>query len=236
MFRKMVLAGAVLMIAGSAGAQTTGAWSSVTDVNGLLTVTSGAAVPPTSWGLHAAFNNTGVSNQTAFVTDITPSVEGRYRARFYFNANSVDPGQAQGHKRIQMMLAQQDATNFRLVAIVLRQATAGGPYNILARTRLDDGPGTRVDFNSSGIAVGSGWHWVEFDWQRATSAVANDGRFTVWLDGTQFGQSTTLNNYYTGGGVDFARLGAMKLETSANGTMDLDEFESRRQTMIGALP
>jgi hypothetical protein len=225
-----------LSMAVPAGAQGFTAWSSVNDPDGMLSVTSQAAEPSTSFGMQADFNNAGVSILGASVQDDTPAAETRYRARFYFDANNVDTGQAFNKRRIIMNLAQQGTTNFRMVAIILRQLALGGPYTILARTRLDDAPGTRVDFVSPDITPGSGYHWVEFDWQRATGDTTNDGRFTVWLDGVQFGQSTTLDNFHGGGGVDFARLGAMKLEQGANGTLYVDEFESRRQTQIGALP
>lgn len=238
MKRAFLIAVVLMGTAALAQAQTFGAWNGgEIDACGGYSVTAAAAFPPTAFGAQGTVSGcySGMS-----VTDNTPTAERRYRSRFYFNYNTYDPGTlgtTPTTRRTQLLLGQNTA-NQRLLAVVLRRLAGGGAYTILARARQDDG--TRVDFLSGSVAAG--WHFVECDLQLATGAATNDGQFHCLLDGVSFGDDTSVQNFYPGSGVDKAVFGLITTKDfgvaggQAAGTMYLDEFESRRQTAIGALP
>ena len=99
--------------------------------------------------------------------DNTPNAEGRYRARFYFDPNDFDPGEASSHFRVRVFIAQ-DATNLRVITLVLKRQ--GGQYSIEGRARRNDG--TRAD--TGFFPITNAPHFVEFDWQRATGPGTQD--------------------------------------------------------------
>jgi hypothetical protein len=223
-------------------AQSTGAWSAIVDGGGRLTSTAASAFPPTPFGLAAVGN--GAYNSTIYVEDQSPANEPRYRFRFYFKTNGWDTGIAFGSFRTRMFTAIDldggpGGSPRRLVMVALRycpSGTAGCPfltrqYGIVARiwnSAINDyiqvGP----------YPIISGWRYVEGDWKRATAPGANDGTFELWIDGVSQGALTGLANETLG--VDSARLGLIEPLLGHSGTLFLDEFESRRQTYIGALP
>jgi hypothetical protein len=185
-----------------------------------LAVTAGAGLAGTGHGMRTLVNDTG----SLYVQDDTPAAETRYRARFYFDPNSFDPGEADGHQRIRMFLAQ-DATSLRIVTIVLKRLS--GQYSLEARTRQNDG--SRVD--TGFFPITNAPHFVEFDWHRANPGVA-DGILIFYIDSTILSVLTDLDNDQ--GLVESGRLGALSLKTGASGTLRFDQFESRRANLIGA--
>jgi hypothetical protein len=237
-----------LLVGGTAVAQDTSAWTLENDPSNELAVTAGAAMATTSFGL-AATPNGGSPPPEAFVEDQTPATEPRYRARFYFKTNTLDPGNALGKNRTRIFTAisvppnNPEGGNRRMIMIALRRLTSGGEYTILARvfrglSFVNPSDGTKYDITPF-IDVGdeNSEHFVEIDWQRESSPGANNGSFTMWLDtpptGTPVATFTGigLNSY----GVDSARLGLIQPLNGANGTVFLDEFESRRLNDIGPI-
>jgi hypothetical protein len=195
-------------------------WSSaVTD--GLdLFVGGPAGMAGTSAGLQAFVNDTN----SLYVQDNTPNSENRYRARFYFDPNGFDPGEAQSHFRTRIFIAF-DASGLRVITLVLKRQS--GAYSVEWRVRLDDG--TRADTGFFPIVDGP--HFFEFDWIRASASGASDGFFTMRIDGGIVSNLINLNN--DANTVDFVRLGALGIKTGASGTLFYDQFESRRQRLIG---
>jgi hypothetical protein len=192
---------------------------------------------------NAANVATGAS---AYVEDQTPANEPRYRARFYVNPNTLDPGNAAGSNRTRVYTAV-DADggtgtpgSRRLVMVALRKVTGSPNYSIIVR--LYRGPdyiapvgGSNYEqFGPYDLGATVATHFVEFDWQKATASGANNGVFTLWIDNTQMASITDLPIFDYG--VDTARLGYIAILAGANGNVYLDEFESRRLTYIGALP
>jgi len=196
------------------------AWSTTGTDSGDLAVTAGAALNGTSFGLRALVDDTN----SLFVEDDTPASETRYRARFYFDPNGFDPGEAQNHLRVRVLLAQDDL-NQRLITIVLKRA--GGQYSVEGRVRLNDG--TRVDTPFFNITNAP--HAIEFDWQRAGSAETADGTFELFIDGTSVATLSALDD--GGSAVEYVRMGLFSVKTGASGTPHFDEFVSRRRTFIG---
>jgi hypothetical protein len=73
---------------------------------------------------------------------------------------------------------------------------------------------------------------MELDWRAATAAGANDGGLTLWLDGQQRANLTSINN--DARRIDRVRLGAViGIDSGTRGTYYFDAFESRRGTYIG---
>ncbi|MGH9204434.1 MAG: hypothetical protein ACRD2A_24670 [Vicinamibacterales bacterium] len=233
-----------LLIGGTAAAQDTSAWDVTNDPGDCcIDVTVGAALASTSFGMTAT-PTTLATGASAFVEDQTPAHEQRYRMRVYLDPNTLDPGIAQGSRRTRIFTAIDTTTegsNRRMIMIALRQQTAGGPYAVLARVYRGSGyisplDGTNYE-QTTPVTLSAGEHFLEFDWQRESSPGANNGSFTMWLDDDDLSSPIAtltgigLNAY----GMDTSRLGLIQILAGANGTVFLDEFESRRLNEIGAL-
>jgi hypothetical protein len=93
--------------------------------------------------------------------------------------------------------------------------------------------------NDSSAFVYTNWftisdapHFIELDWRAATAAGANNGGLTLWIDGAQQADLTSVDNDTWR--IDRARLGALAgMDVGTSGTYYFDAFESRRQTFIG---
>jgi hypothetical protein len=180
-----------------------------------------AALASTAFGVQALVDDTN----SLYVQDDTPAAESRYRARFYFDPNGFDPGEGSSHFRVRILIAQ-DPSSLRVITIVLKRQ--GGLYSVEGRARLNDG--TRVDTGFFGITNAP--HFVEFDWQRATGPGTSDGYLALLIDSVTVSVLTGLDNDLSP--VDFVRMGAIAVKTGAAGTLYFDQFESRRQNLIGA--
>ncbi len=165
-----------------------------------------------SYGLQAVFTNT----TAMYVRDDSPNAEPRYRARFYFNPNSI----AMATGDYVYLLQSQDASNKVLLFIQFNRSSTG--YQLRARA-YDSVLANYV--NTPYINISNAVHSVEVDW-------GNDGHLTFWIDGVQQGSLTGLNNsIYV---MESVRLGAPFMAgTAISGTYYLDAFESHRQTYIG---
>ena len=196
-------------------------WSSSSTDGGDLSVAGSAALKGTTMGLQAVVDDTA----GLYAQDDRPVDENRYRARFYFDTNGFDPGEAQAHRRVRLFLVFEENPTRRVAAIVLRRLS--GAYAILGRARLDDDS----QYDTGFFPISDGEHYVELDWQRSTGPDANDGAFELWIDGTSVHAATGLDNSVSA--VDFVRLGALSVKVGATGTLFLDEFVSRRRTYSG---
>jgi hypothetical protein len=197
------------------------AWSASATDGGNLTASASAGLRFSLVGLEGVVDDTN----PLYVEDDLPHDEDRYRARFYFDPNGFDPGQAQGHLRSRIFLALEETPTRRLAAVVLKRQ--GTSYSLMGRCRLDDGSQADTGF----IPITDAEHEVEIDWKRSTGPSASDGRFELFLDGVSVSVLSNLNN--SASSVDFARLGALSVKAGASGTMFWDEFQSRRLGYIG---
>jgi hypothetical protein len=103
-----------------------------------------------------------------------------------------------------------------------------GAYQVNVGLRLDSGSWN----NSAWQTISDASHYIEIDWQAATSAGANDGYASLWVDGVL---KTTLSGKDNDTRrVDEARLGPLAgIDSGTSGTEYFDAFESRRSTYIG---
>jgi hypothetical protein len=197
------------------------AWTGSATDSGDLAVSTAAALNFSTAGLQGVVDDTAA----LYVQDDRPGDENRYRARFYFDPNGFDPGEAQAHLRTRLFIAFEEAPTRRLAAVVLRRQS--GVHAVMLRCRLDD----NSQDNSGFFPISDAPHWVEIDWQRATGPDALDGACRLWIDGASVSTRTNLDNSLSG--VDFVRMGALSVKTGASGTLYWDDFESRRQGDIG---
>ena len=202
---------------------TLAAWSTSLTDDGDLATSPGAALDGAQ-GLQAAVDDTS----PLFVQDESPADEGRYRARFLFDTNGFDTGEADLHRRTRVLIAFSEAPSRRVAAVVLRRLN--GAYALLGRARLDSNAQADTGF----FPIADGPHTVEIELVRASGPDASDGAFELWIDGVSVSRLESLDNALAE--VDFARMGALSVKSAANGTLLFDAFESRRETYIGPVP
>ncbi|MEA3439509.1 MAG: RHS repeat-associated core domain-containing protein, partial [Chloroflexota bacterium] len=112
-----------------------------------------------------------------------------------------------------------------VVRVELRYSS--GNYQIRVQVRKDF-----LFANTSYYTISDGEHYIEFDWEAASSPGANDGELTLYIDGDQKEQLTSIDNdtMY----IDRVRLGAVtEIDTGTRGTYYFDAFESRTEGYIG---
>jgi hypothetical protein len=196
------------------------AWAACVTDAGDLSVTNAAALVG-NYGLQALLDD----NNAIYCTDNTPNAEPRYRARFYFDPNSISMVSGDSHR----IFYGYNGTSKVVLRVEFRRSS--GNYQLRAGI-LTDGSSWN---NSSWFTITDASHSVEFDWRAATAAGANDGGLTLWIDGTQKANLIGVDNDTWR--IDQVRLGAVaSIDSGTRGTYYFDAFESRRQSYIGSVP
>jgi hypothetical protein len=191
-------------------------WSSST-VDGVdLSVSTEAALSG-NYGMKVVIDDT-IAN---YVTDGTPGGEPRYRARFYFDPNSITMADTNAHA----LFYGYSGTS---VVIRVDLLYARGGYQLKAGI-FNDSKSWKY---SGSIAIDDNPHFIELDWKAATSAGTNDGNLVLWSDGLQKTNLTAVDNDTHR--IDQVRLGAVAgIDSGTLGTYYIDAFESRRSSYIG---
>jgi hypothetical protein len=193
------------------------AWSSSVTNNGTLSVSAAAAMVQTR-GMQAGIN----SNTSIYVVDTSPVNEARYRARFYFNPNSITMTNGNAHYLLYGLTGTE--------AVTLR--VEFGKSSTSYRIRADISSNSTSWTATSWYNISNTAHYIEIDWRAATAAGANDGGLTLWIDGVQRANLTGINNNVRR--IESARLGAVAgIDKATRGTTYFDAFQSNRQTYIG---
>jgi len=193
------------------------AWTSSSIDLGDLSVSTSAALAGAK-GLQALIDDIN----SIYVTDDTPNAEPRYRARFYFDPNSISMLSGDTH----FIFRGYSGTSTIVLRVQYR--FSNGAYQLRAGL-VGDGS---TWANSSWLTISDAPHAIELDWRAATGAGANNGTLTLWLDGVQKANLIGVDNDTRR--IDRARLGAVAgIDTGTRGTYFFDAFESRRQTFIG---
>jgi len=198
-------------------------WSWSATGGGDLSVSPRAALAQTTEGMEAVVSGAA----GLYVEDLSPQAETRYKARFWFDPDGFDPGEASGHFRARLFVLLDDGGTRRLSALVLRRQA--GEYSLMQRCRQDDG--SRAD--SAFVSVSDAPHWVVMEWRSASTATSTDGLCALTVDGTTVSTMPALQNH--AGTVGRARLGVMSIKAGAAGTVFFDEFVSRRTGTLGAI-
>jgi hypothetical protein len=197
------------------------AWSSASTDGGNLSVNTAAALVGAQ-GMQALIND----NNSLYVIDDRPAAEPRYRARFYFDPNTIPMANNDAHLIFSGRTANGTATGTTVLQVDFRYS--GGKYQVRSLI-LDDA----AAFTSSGwFTISDTPHFIELDWRASTAAGANNGGLTLWIDGVQQANVTGIDNDTRR--IESVRLGAVSgVDTGTRGTTFFDAFESRRQTYIG---
>ena len=186
--------------------------ASVTDSGDLCVSTSAALVG--SYGLQVDI--------AIYLTDDRPSAETRYRARFYFYSNSMLMTNSDAHY---IFYGYSGAST---VVLGLQFRRSSGAYQLQAALLNDSTSWT----NSGRFTLSDTPHVIEFDWRASTAAGANNGRLTLWIDGTQRADLIGVDNDTRR--IDRVRLGAVSaIDKGTRGRYSFDAFVSRRTTYIG---
>lgn len=193
------------------------AWTASLTNGGNLSVSPGAALTGSS-GLQATFNNTNAM----YVRDDSPNAEPRYRARFYFDPNSITMTSGDTH----IFFQGNVGTTIGVVRGTFRFYS--GQYQVRF-SLIDDGT---TWLNTLWFTLSDAPHALEIDWAAATAAGANNGFLTLWIDGVQKASLTGIDNDTRR--VDRVYLGPPSgVDAGTQGAYFFDAFESRRQTFIG---
>jgi len=191
------------------------AWTSVITGAGDLSVTASAALVGSN-GMQAVLNDT----TAMYTVNDTPNAEPRYRARFYFDPNSIAMTDGSAH----YIFIGYDATavfnmDFRFF---------GGSYQIRLRQQND----SQATQSTAWVTISDAPHFIEMEWWAATAAGANNGGATLWMDGVQTDTLSGLDNDTRR--IERVQFGAVSgIDAGTLGTYYLDAFESRRLTYIG---
>lgn len=191
-------------------------WSSTSLGGGDLSLSSSSAIFG-SYGMQALINDT----TSLYATDTSPLDEPQYKARFYFDPNSVSIPSNNGFS---IFSGGGDAGSvFRLML-----NNSAGSYKLQAQAYNDAG-GTVL---GQQIAITDAPQVIEIAFKAASAAGANDGYFELWLNDVLVDTIANLDNDTRL--MDYVNLGATSsLDTGTSGTIYFDQFESRRTTHLG---
>ena len=190
--------------------------SSVTDA-GDLSVTSAAALVGTR-GMQAVIDDTNL----IYLTDDHPNSEPRYRARFYFDPNSISMASGDSHR----IFVAYAGTSTAVLRTEFRYSS--GAYQIQFLVLNDSGSWQATGW----VTISDTKHAIEINWQAANAVGANNGSLVLWVDGVQKPGLSGIDNDTRR--IDRVRLGAIYgIDTGTRGTYYFDDFVSRRLSYIG---
>jgi len=193
------------------------AWTSSAIDLGDLSVSPSAALVG-GQGMQAVIDDAN----TIYVNDDSPNSEPRYRARFYFDPNSITMASNDAH----FIFKGFSGASTDVLQVELRNSA--GAYQVRAKLLND----SSVFVVTSWFTITDASHFIELDWRAATGVGANNGGVTLWIDGIQQQDLTGVDNDTWR--IDRARLGALSgMDIGTSGSYFFDAFESRRQTFIG---
>lgn len=195
------------------------AWTLSTTDGGDLSVSAQAALVG-SYGMKAVLDD----NVSIYVTDWSPFDETRYRARFYFDPNTITMAANNAH----YLFYALNRDNVVVARLELRRYNNN--YQVRAGV-VNDGTSWS---NSAWFTLTDALHKLEIDWRASSGPGANNGGITFWVDDVQRGSFTNIDNDTRK--VDYVRLGGVAgIDSGTRGTYYFDDFVSRRQSYIGML-
>ena len=153
-----------------------------------------------------------IDGTARFVSDDSPQSETTYIARFYAFMDNAGSDQM-------IVFAADDGTDDQI------QVWYNFPNAGDLTLRVFDNGGTPTDLTES--AVGAGWHSIELVWD---AAATSDVRFSV--DGAA---DLTASPDTSGLTIANAHLGNVDGTATGGGTVDFDDFDSRRIERPGRL-
>jgi hypothetical protein len=192
--------------------------------NGLLSVSAAAAMGGTTKGLQVTIND----NTSLYVDDEWPDAESHYRARFYFNPNSIAMTSGDTHYIFQGYMVT--STNAPAIMRIEFRFYSGN-YQLRGGVVNDAGSFTSTSWST----ISNGPHHIGLEWQAATADGANDGYLKLSIDDAPVGSLTGVDNDTRR--MDRACMGAVSgIDTGTRGTYYFDEFESYRVPAVNHPP
>jgi hypothetical protein len=193
------------------------AWSASSADGEDLKVTTTAALRG-GFGLKAVIDD----NAPLFVADARPKAEPRYRARFYFDPNSIRMTSGDAHP----LMNGFEGISTAVWRIEFRRSS--GSYQVRGRLITD----SSAWLSTRWFPISDAVHSIELDWRAASAAGRNNGGLTLWIDGDQKSDLAAIDNDTWR--IDRVTLGATTgIDAGTRGTYFLDAFESHRQSYIG---
>jgi hypothetical protein len=198
------------------------AWTAEQDGEGDLNVTTAAALVGAN-GMAALIDN----NTAMWVRSDTPAAEPRYRARFYFDPNSIPMLNGNAHR---IMVARSGNVNAGIDVARIEFRRNNNLYQVRAQVARDPAVGGFV--STTWYTINDAPNHIEIDWQAATAAGSNNGSLTLWTNGVQRQVLSGVDNDTLR--VESVRLGPLQgIDDGTRGTEYFDDFVSRRTTYIG---
>lgn len=176
-------------------------------------VSAAAALAATAYGL--LVNITDNNPNYGYKQLASPNTSGQFRARIYLDYNTLSMANNNDYYFWRFINSSSQAVaNVRLYI-------TSGVYKI--RPTHNNDAGSEVAM--TGVTISDEPHYIEVHLVRASSAVASDGTFTCWLDGTQVGQQTGIDNYDRFPNLNIIQIGACSgVESGTRGTWYIDEL------------
>ncbi|MEO8392377.1 MAG: choice-of-anchor Q domain-containing protein, partial [Chloroflexota bacterium] len=186
---------------------------------GTLSAATGAHLTASTYGLQVPIASTA----SAYVTDDSPNAEAHYRARFYFDPNSLV--MANGSNFFLVYAYQGTST----VVLQMQMQFSNGSYQVRTGALNDAGSVVYTSY----VTISDAPHMIELNWLASSAVGANNGTLTTWIDQVQQPTLSGIDNDTRR--IDRVRLGTVAgLDAGTSGTIYFDAFVSRRLTYIGA--
>ena len=173
----------------------------------------------TYWGTHGLVVNIDNANGL-YVQDYSPQAERQYHARFYLNPNQVTIGSGSS---LDVFEGWTYTPNEMLVCRVQMQQS-GGVYRVRIGSLSDS---NWVD--SAWYDLADGWNAIEIAYLPGYQT----GEMSLWVGGELKNSLTGIDN--NDSTIDTVLLGAMSEFTGMQGSLFIDDFDSRRYSTIGLL-
>ncbi len=196
-------------------------WTNVVSDAGEIWTLGSNGFPPVSGDRSIVFDIN--DNNSLYVEDTTPGVggdEAQYRARFYFNPNSL----TLAANDVLDLFTGYKAGGTAVFRVQLQKVS--GVYQVRVGAMND--ASTWVD--SAWTIISNQWTSIEINYL----SVANTGSLGLWINGSStLTLSSVDNDTQT---INKVQLGALGVEAGTRGQILYDAFESRRLTYIGPPP
>ena len=152
-----------------------------------------------------------------YLTDDRPIAEPRYRARFYFDPNSLTMASGEAH----FLFKGFAGTGTEVLRLNFR--FYNGAYQLRAGLLSDGTTWTYTNW----VTISDAPHAIELDWRAASGVGMNNGGLVFWIDGVQQALVSGIDNDTRR--IDRVRLGALAgIDAGTRGTYFFDAFESWR--------
>ncbi len=157
-----------------------------------------------------------------YTIDPSPNAETNFRARFYFNPNTVKIAR----NDLLTLFVGYNSSGYAVVNLQIRWT--GSAFQVRAGVLVD-----RLRWSNTGWTTFSrAWHPIELSWKASTAPGANNGSLALWLDGVQVASLTALDTDQQN--IDTVALGVVAgMDNTTEGIYYFEDYVSRRQTYIG---